>query len=84
MVIIHKPTSFPDEQLKMRYAFNYLSKVALSQILPHVRQDGTIGLEDLPAVIQLLEAAFEDPDRVATAERRIQEITQKYREFSQH
>jgi hypothetical protein len=84
MVIRHKPASFPDEQSKMRYAFNRLRGVALGQILPHVREDGTIGLEDLPAFIQLLEAAFGDPDRVATAERKMREIKQKHREFSQY
>jgi len=62
MVIRHKPTSFPDEQCKMRYAFNRLRGVALGQILPHVREDGPIVLEHLPALIQLLEAAFGDPD----------------------
>ena len=71
MVIQHKPASFPDEQAKMRYAFNHLRAVALGQILPHVREDGTIGLEDLPAFIQLLEAAFGDPEWVATAERKM-------------
>jgi len=84
MVIRHKPASFPDEQSKMRYAFNRLRGVALGQILPHVWEDGTIGLEDLPAFIQLLEAAFGDPDRVATAERKMREINQKNREFSQY
>jgi len=84
MVIRHKPASFPDEQSKMRYAFNRLRGVALGQILPHVRENGTIGLEDLPALIQLLEAAFGDPDRVATAEQKIREIKQKNREFSQY
>ena len=68
----------------MRYAFNRLRRVALGQILPHVRGDGTIGLEDLPAFIQLLEAAFGDPDRVATAERNMREIKQKNCEFSQY
>jgi hypothetical protein len=68
----------------MRYAFNRLRGVALGQILPHVREDGTIGLEDLPAFIQLLEAAFGDPDRVATAEQKMREIKQKNREFSQY
>jgi hypothetical protein len=50
--------------------------------MPHVWEDGTIGLEDLPASIQLLEAAFGDSDRVATAERKMLEITQKHPEFS--
>jgi len=84
MVIRHKPASFPEEQSKMRYAFNRLRGIALGQILPHVREDGTIGLEDLPAFIQLLEVAFGDPDRIATAERKMREIKQKNREFSQY
>jgi len=84
MVICHKPASFPEEQSKMRYVFNRLRGVALDQILPHVWEDGTIGLEDLPAFIQLLEAAFGDPDRVANAERKMREIKQKNREFSQY
>jgi hypothetical protein len=71
MVIRHKPASFPDEQSKMRYAFNRMWGVYFGQILPHIREDGTIGLEDLPAFIQLLEAAFGDSDRVATAERKM-------------
>jgi hypothetical protein len=74
MVIRHKPASFPDEQSKMRYAFNRLRGIALGQILPHLQEDGMIGLEDLPAFIQLLEAAFRDPDRVATNERKMREI----------
>jgi len=82
MFIRHTPSRFPDEQAKMRYAFNRLSGIALKQILPHVRDNGEIGLEDLPAFIQLLEAAFGDPDRVATAERNMKEIKQKNREFS--
>jgi hypothetical protein len=52
--------------------------------LPHVQADGTIRLEYLPAWIHLLEAAFGDPDRVATAEQKLQEIKQKNREFSQY
>jgi hypothetical protein len=77
MVIRQKPASFPDEQSKMRYAFNRLRGIALGQILPHVREDGMIGLEDLPAVIQFLEAAFGDPDLVATAERKMREINKR-------
>jgi len=47
------------------------------------RENGTIGLEDLPASIQLLEAAFAYPDQVATTERTIREIKQKNRELSE-
>jgi hypothetical protein len=51
MVIRHKPASCLDEQSKMRYAFYRLRGIGLGQILPYVREDGTIGLEDLPAFI---------------------------------
>jgi hypothetical protein len=84
MIIRHKPNSFPDEQSKMRYAFNCLSGLALLQILPHVRENGEIDLGDLTAFIQLLEASFGDPDRVATAERNMREIKQKIQEFSEY
>jgi hypothetical protein len=52
--------------------------------LPHVREEGTIGLEDPPAFIQLLEVSFGNPNRVATAKRKMGEIKQKNREFSQY
>jgi hypothetical protein len=84
MVIRHKPTSFPDEQLKMRYAFNHFRGVALGQISPHVWEDGTLGLEDITAFIPLLKVAFGDSDRVATAEHNMPEVKQKNREFSEY
>jgi hypothetical protein len=84
MVICHTPSRFPDEQAKMWHAFTRLSGLALKQILPHVRDNGDIGLEDLPAFIQHLEAAFRDPDQVATAERNMMEIKHKNREFFQY
>jgi hypothetical protein len=43
-----------------------------------------IGLEDLPAFIQLLEAAFGDPNRVAAAKRKMRKIKQQNHEFSQY
>ena len=67
----------------MRYLFNHLRGVPLGQIVPHIREDGTIGLDDLPALIQLVAAAFGDPDRETTTERKMREIKHKKREFSQ-
>jgi len=62
MVIRYKPSSFPDEQSEIRYAFNRQIGIALKQILPHIWEYGEVELEALPAFIQLLEAAFGDPD----------------------
>ena len=53
-------------------------------MLPHVREEGNIGLEDLPTFFQLLEAAFGDPNREATPERTMMEIYQTNCELSQY
>jgi hypothetical protein len=58
----------------MYYAFNHLRRIALGQIMPQAWVDGTIRLEDLPAFIHLLEAAFGDRNLVATAERKMRDI----------
>jgi hypothetical protein len=78
MVIRHKPNSYPDKQSKIRYTFHRLSGLALCQILPHVQENGEIGIQNLSALIQCLEAACGDPDRVATTEWNTQEIRNKY------
>jgi len=74
MDIRHKPASFRDNLLWMWYAFNHLRGDVLGQILPHVREDGTIRLEDLPAYIQLLAAASGDYDQVDTTKQNMQEM----------
>jgi len=84
MVTHPKPGSFPEEQTKMRYAFDLFKGTALEQILSHSRDDGTIGLGDLTAFIQLLEAAFGDHDRAATEKRIVQENKPMNQEFSQN
>jgi hypothetical protein len=66
----------------MWYALNPLRGIASCQILPHVREDGTIGLGDLPAFLQLLEAAVGNSNRVATAKHKMGEVQPKNREFS--
>jgi len=68
----------------MQYAFTHLRGLALSQILLHIWDNGEIGLEDIPALIQLLAAAVGDPDQVATVEWKIQEIKQRNCKFSQY
>jgi hypothetical protein len=84
MVIQNKPATVPDKQSKKRYPFNRLRRISLCQILSRVREDRTIGLEDLAAFLQLLDAGFGDHHIVATAEWEMQEITQMNRQFSQY
>jgi len=83
MGIRHKAASSPDQQPRMRYAFNRLTGVALGQIAPHVWGDGVFGQGQVSALIPLLESAFEDPDGVATTERKMRVIKQNNREFPQ-
>jgi hypothetical protein len=68
----------------MPYAFDGLRGVAFGKMSPHIRENSTIALEDLPSFIQLLEAAFGDPDRVATDQSTMWEIKHKNCEFFQY
>ena len=76
-----KAPTLPDDQSRLRYAISLLKDRALSQIRPHVRA-GRIELDNLEALISKLEAAFGDPDRVATAERKIMALKQGNKDFS--
>jgi hypothetical protein len=69
-----KPNSFPEEQSKMRYAFNRLSRLIFGKILPHVQESGATDLGDCPAFIELLGTACVDPDRVSTMEWKLRNI----------
>jgi len=84
MVIRHNPSSFLNEQSKRHFPFNYQKGVALGQIMAHVEDNGTIGLQNLPALIQLLNAAIGDPNRVATAKWNICDIQEKLCELCQY
>jgi len=76
MVVQHNPANCPDKQSKMRYAFNRLRGASLGQIVPPIPENQDIGREGLPAFLWPLEAAFGDPNQMAMAERRMQEIKQ--------
>jgi hypothetical protein len=58
--------------------------VALGQIVPHVQEDGKIGLEDFRAYVELLDAALGDTGRIATTEQKMPVIEQKNSVFSQY
>ena len=81
MKIAQDAERLPDEQSRLRYALSRLEGIAFAQLLPHV-QGSMVNLPDVTAVIKLLETAFGDPDRVATAFRELASLKQKDREFS--
>jgi len=72
---------YSGEQDKLAYAVQRLEDLALAQIIPFVANH-RIDLPDVDALITILENAFGDPDRVATAERELNKLRQTNREFS--
>jgi len=74
---------FVDVQHRLAYAVGFLKGKAYEQILPLINE-GNINIASVEALITLLENAFGDPDRVRTAERNLQNLRQKNRNFSDY
>jgi hypothetical protein len=72
---------FSDDQHKLRYVYSFLKGNAQNQIQPYV-QTTKISLDDVEALIKILEAAFGDPDEVGMASGELDHLTQGNREFS--
>jgi hypothetical protein len=72
---------FSDDQHKLHYVYGYLKGNAQNQIQPYVQTD-KISLDDIEALIKILEAAFGDPHEVGTASGELDRLTQGNREFS--
>lgn len=78
-----KASTFPTEQARLCYAVSVLDKEALDQVLPFVQND-RVDLENLAALIEILEAAFGNPNRVADPEHKLNTIHQSSRDFSSY
>jgi hypothetical protein len=73
--------SFPTLQHRLSYAVGRLEGVAFDQVLPYIN-DTAVNLGSVDALIKILDDAFGDPDRVATATRELKSLRQANREFS--
>ena len=83
--IAGKPKAFNTEQKKLRYAVGCLKGVALAQIMPRCDEiSGEVKLDTLKDLVDLLDLAFEDQDKVQTAKRELLRLKQRDREFSQY
>jgi hypothetical protein len=71
---------FSDDQHNLRYIYGYLNGNAQNQIQPYVQTD-KISLDDVEALIKILEAAFGDPDEVRMASEELDCLTQGNCEF---
>jgi hypothetical protein len=78
--LIDRPGEFPDEQLKLRYAFSRLDGPALEQML-HLVENDHVNLETFGDFVTTLEESYGDPDRINTAERAIAKLRQGNRDF---
>jgi Retrotransposon gag protein len=72
---------FPDEQKKLAYTIGRLEGPAFNHLLPYVRPGG-VNLEDIAALVEVLETAFGDPDRMGSAERALENLRQGNRDFA--
>jgi hypothetical protein len=72
---------FLDDQYKLCYVYDYLKDNAQNQIQPYV-QTNKISLEDIEALIKILEAAFSNPDKVRMASGEVDHLMQGNHEFS--
>jgi hypothetical protein len=72
---------FSDNQHTLRYVYGYLKGNTQNQIQPYVQTD-KISLEDIEALIKILEAAFSDLDEVRMASGELDRLMQGNRKFS--
>jgi hypothetical protein len=83
--IAGKPKTYDPEQKKLRYAVGRLEKVALAQIMPYCDEvSREVKLDSLKVLIDMLELAFGDQNKVVTAKRELLKLKQRDREFSQY
>jgi hypothetical protein len=72
---------FSNDQHKLRYIYGYLQGNAQNQNQPYVQTD-KISLDDVEALIKILEAAFSNPDEVRMASGELDRLMQGNPEFS--
>jgi hypothetical protein len=72
---------YPTEQDRLRYIFSRLEGAAQQQVISRVRLDGSIEITSTEELWTILERAFGDPDRKGTAQRTVQNLRQRNREF---
>jgi hypothetical protein len=71
---------FPDEQQKLAYTIGRLEGAAFNHLLPYVQPNG-VTLENVDALVEVLETAFGDPDRVGSAEHALENLRQDNRDL---
>lgn len=75
---------YPTEASKVQYIQGRLKGKAYDQVYPHVRNDGTVDFDTAEKLLEYLESAFGDSDKVRNAQRSLLALRQKNRPFSEY
>ena len=78
-----KVVSFPDEQSRLRLAINCLAGEAMDQVQQYVKAD-RVDLDNVEVLIDILEEAFGNPNRMAEVEAKLCSLQQGNREFTSY
>jgi hypothetical protein len=82
--IARKPRTFDTKQKKLKYTVGRLEKVAMAQIMLYCdKVSGEVKLNSLKTFVDILELAFGDQDKAATAKRELLRLKQRDCKFSQ-
>ena len=73
---------YPSPAARLAYVASRLSGPAYALVQPHIGIDGICHLSDYPAMLNLLERAYGDPNRIANARTELLSLRQKNQEFS--
>jgi hypothetical protein len=80
LVMMAKPSCFPNDRIKVIYAASFLRGSAFTWIQPYLENQSISPipqLEDFEVFFDILQSMFGDPDRIATAERKIRGLKQR-------
>jgi hypothetical protein len=78
--LMDRPGEFPNEQVKLQYAFSRLEGAMLEQLI-YLMKDDHVNLANFEAFMTSLEEAYGDPDRVNTTKRALAKLRQGNRDF---
>jgi hypothetical protein len=76
-------SQYIDDQHKLCYVYSFLKGNAQNQIQPYILPD-KIKLDNVEALISILEATLGDPDQLGTASAELHKLTEGNQEFSQY
>ena len=72
---------FTNPKAGLLYAISRLEGRAMAQVQPYVKSHNEVSIPDVAGLLAMLERAFGDPDKKATAQRELRSLRQANKEF---